>query len=111
MTKHLHPQPRLLLLFALFLGMGTAWAYDFYSNCPTGQRLYYTITDATNRYVSVVAPGGNDFSGWNNFSKPTGALEIPETIERNGITYFVYSIGDYAFYFCSGLTSVPSPTP
>ena len=36
----------------------------------------------------------------------TGTVNIPETITYNGITYTVTSISDYAFYGCSGLTSV-----
>ena len=34
------------------------------------------------------------------------AVVIPETVADNGRTYDVTSIGYYAFYYCSGLTSV-----
>ena len=39
----------------------------------------------------------------------SGDLIIPSTISYNGTTYSVTSIGDRAFYYCSGLTSVAIP--
>ena len=36
-------------------------------------------------------------------------IVIPETVDYDGITYSVTSIGDGAFYYCSGLTSVTIP--
>jgi hypothetical protein len=39
----------------------------------------------------------------------TGAISIPETINTGGVTYSVTSIGDYAFGFNEGLTSVTIP--
>ena len=42
----------------------------------------------------------------NNYS---GDVLIPENIESNSIIYSVTSIGDVAFWFCSGLTSVTIP--
>ena len=38
-----------------------------------------------------------------------GAVNIPETISYNNVTYPVTSIGDHAFYNCTGLTSVTIP--
>ena len=35
-----------------------------------------------------------------------GEIVIPETVEYNGAVYAVTSIGEYAFWDCSGLTSV-----
>ena len=39
----------------------------------------------------------------------SGNVIIPETIEINGITYFVCGIGESAFYDCTGLTSITIP--
>ena len=44
-----------------------------------------------------------------NPDKYSGAVSIPETVSHNGVTYSVTSIGDWAFYECSGLTSVNIP--
>jgi len=38
-----------------------------------------------------------------------GDIVIPETVEYDGNDYSVTSIGDEAFYGCSGLTSVTIP--
>ena len=37
------------------------------------------------------------------------SIKIPSNVESNGQTYTVTSIGDYAFWNCSGLTSVTIP--
>ena len=37
------------------------------------------------------------------------SIKIPSNVESNGQTYTVTSIGDYAFWNCSGLTSVDIP--
>ena len=39
----------------------------------------------------------------------SGDVTIPSTIEVSGEEYTVTSIGDYAFYLCSGLTSIEIP--
>ena len=39
----------------------------------------------------------------------SGDVVIPETMEYEGITYRVTAIGDYAFYYCTDLTSVTIP--
>lgn len=39
----------------------------------------------------------------------TGAINIPSEVKFEGITYQVTSIGSYAFYRCSGLSSITIP--
>ena len=39
----------------------------------------------------------------------SGTLNIPESFTYNGVEYSVTTIGDYAFYDCSSLTSVTIP--
>ena len=41
--------------------------------------------------------------------KYSGEVVIPESVEHEGAAYSVTSIGDHAFYYCSGLTSVTIP--
>ena len=38
-----------------------------------------------------------------------GNIKIPQTVIREGVTYTVTSIGDYAFSGCAGLTSIEIP--
>ena len=93
------------ILLVLFLGTGTASAYDFSKNCSTGQTLYYNIIDVTNHYVEITYPGDyDDDDPWNGFEKPTGNITLPQTVSYNGTSYSVKKIGLEAFYGCSGLT-------
>ena len=48
-------------------------------------------------------------AGYPSDSKPTGNLTIPKSVTYDGISYPVTSIGNDAFYDCSGLTSVNIP--
>ncbi len=106
MTKQLQTKLRLLaLLTALFMGFGTAQAaYDFSAECPTGQTLYYQITDFNNLYVSIVAPWNSSGMWPEGTVKPANMLVIPETVSYYGMDYTVTSIGDHAFYTCDELT-------
>ena len=46
---------------------------------------------------------------YKNGTKYCGDIIIPETVEYDGDTYSVTSIGTYAFSYCSGLLSVIIP--
>ena len=65
----------------------------------------YVMVDGIHYYVyentATVTKNGSD--------SYTGSIVIPETITYNGETYSVTSIGDYAFYACSGLTALTIP--
>ena len=80
------------LLLALLLP-NTAAAYDFEVD-----GIYYNIND--NEVTVAISPNSNKYSG---------NVTIPATVAYNGITYSVTSIGDRAFYDCSGLTSIDIP--
>ena len=84
------------LLFTL-LSTTVLWAYDFEVN-----GIYYSISEHNAKEVSVT------YKSWNN---PTysGSVLIPSTVTYNKTTYSVTSIGEYAFYNCSSLTSVSIP--
>ena len=126
-------QAILLVLLLCVIGMGKTHAmFSFYADCPSGQRLYYYISDATNHYVDVTCPGLAPNFGWHGYMEPTGDLVIPESVEHEGVTYTVVAIqfstfsnchnlisvsipntvsyiGNATFYNCSGLTSVNIP--
>ena len=86
-----------LFLLALITGAGTALA----SNIQVGG-IWYDFNNIT-RTASVTYKGSSSSSYSNEYS---GSVVIPSSVTYNGKTYTVTSIGEYAFRFCSGLTSV-----
>ena len=95
----------LILIVTLTAVLQTAWAYDFRNIAPSGDTLYFEFNYGNNNAVRVVAPG-YDYDG---YTRPTGDLVIPSTVNSYGITYSVTSIGSSAFEGCTGLTSVAIP--
>lgn len=71
-----------------------SWAYDFKVN-----GIYYNTKWGGNN-VSVTCNGNNSYSG---------TVVIPSSVVYNKQNYTVTSIGERAFYGCSGLTSVTIP--
>ena len=63
--------------------------------------IYYSILSSKTVKVTY---RGNSYSSYTN--EYSGSVTIPETVTYSGKTYSVTEIGDYAFYNCSGLTSV-----
>ena len=88
---------KLSLLLALLLP-ATATAHDFVVD-----GIYYNIngTDATVTYKGTY--------NWQYSDRYTGDVTIPSVVSYNGTTYSVTSIGNSAFYGCTGLTSVTIP--
>ena len=60
--------------------------------------IYYNLSEETREAVVTSNP-----------QKYKGDVIIPESVEYEGITYSVTSVGTYAFYNCSGLVSVTIP--
>jgi len=89
--------PKLAMTVAMLLSFLRASAYDFKVD-----GIYYNITDATNQKVAVtyLTQGTASYSG---------DIIIPPTVTNAGTTYTVTSIGDEAFGWCKGLTSVTIP--
>ena len=89
-----------MCLLVCFLTSIPTWAYDFELN-----GVYYNITDANAQTVEVTyverSTGNRDFY--------YGAITIPKRVSKENVTYSVTSIGEYAFYYCSGLTSITIP--
>ena len=65
--------------------------------------IYYNYLDKSAKTVAVTYKGSSSSSYSNEY---TGSIIIPSTVTYNGTTYYVTSIGLYAFYNCDGLTSV-----
>ena len=98
---------RLSVIFALIWCSLPLLARDF-EYTYEGQTLTYTVIDEKAKTVktkdgahtgSYVVPG----------NKVSGELIIPEIVFDGDIEYSVTSIGVWAFYYCSGLTSVTIP--
>ena len=98
-TKFGKPLCRSIMAVAMMMLSLQAMAYDF-SYTHQGKTLFYYITsDSTIKitYYSSVSDSNNYVNG---------DVVIPSSVEYNGTTYSVTSIGDRAFSDCSGLTSV-----
>ncbi len=87
-----------LLLVALLLSSIPISAHDFEVD-----GIYYNISSPTDKTVAVTYQG-NSYREYSN--EYSGSVTIPETVTYNSTIYSVTSIGDYAFYDCSGLRSV-----
>ena len=103
MKKHDFSKPLCRLVMAVAMMMLSLQAMAF-SYTYQGKTLYYEITSdntvkVTHCYYDVLA-----FNDYVN-----GDVVIPNSVEYNGVTYSVTSIGETAFYGCSGLTSVSIP--
>ncbi len=86
-----------LLVSILFLTVSTlSWAYDFVLD-----GIYYNInSDKTSVTVTYKTKYYNSYSG---------SIIIPSKVTYSSKTYEVTSIGEYAFYGCSELTSITIP--
>ena len=78
-------------------------AHDIAVQNAQGKTIYYVWTN-NNTELAVSYWDGSEYS--NEYS---GEVIIPESVEYNGGTYSVTSIGDYAFQYCSSLTSITIP--
>ncbi len=102
-----------------------AASYDFYCNAKGWKDFFFIEKMAGKPDVGSVhnlTVGNNElaFKVTNNYpmevevsaanqGQVSGALTIPKTIEIDGYTYSVTSIGEQAFIYCRDLTSVTIP--
>lgn len=80
-----------------------AQAYDFYA-INNGDTIYYNITSSNSPYTVAVTYKGTSSNYYIN--RYLGDVEIPDFVIYNGINYSVTSIEEYAFEYCSQLTSI-----
>jgi len=86
------------LLTVLFAMTGLqASAYDAYID---GIYYNFNTTEKTAEVTYLELFSMNAYSG---------EVAIPSSVIYNDVTYSVTSIGDWAFYYCTGLTSITIP--
>ena len=78
-------------------GSGSTVASDNNEEVNKVSDICYNVTDEVNKTVEVAK------------GKYTGSIVIPETVVHNDVYYSVTSIGESAFYDCTGLTSITIP--
>ena len=87
------------LTFLIILFLSTSMYAGYFQSGD----LWYYYSSSSSTTVSVAKPqNGTNYNGLTN-------VVIPETVEDNGKTYSVTSIGSEAFRNCSSLTSVTIP--
>ena len=96
------------ILFAVLMSMvgAKAFAYDFAVKNKDDVTIYYLKTSNTEVAVTHTIFFDTEEDNSNTY---TGNVVIPSSVTYNEITYSVTSIGDKAFIYCSGLTSVTIP--
>ena len=100
------PLCRVMMAVAIMLLSLQAMAYDF-SYTYQGKTLYYEILAGGTNEVRLTYYNLDGSDTANNHV--SGDVVIPSSVEYNGTTYRVTSIGDGVFDYCSGLTSVTIP--
>ena len=96
-----------------FIGAGTKPTIDSVIYC-SDTLIVGNYTLICTGFLTIYLNGNSYFPSNNAvvfdcYESKSGDLIIPSTISYNGTTYSVTSIGDRAFYYCSGLTSVAIP--
>ena len=110
-TKAFNACSKLKVAYLPISLMGKITESDIFVGCASGFRVVYYGTSANAEYTyKFLLDGGKvelyDIDGGIAISPdPVGSLSIPETIYSCPVT----TIGDGAFYGCSGLTSVTIP--
>ncbi len=98
---------KLLLLLLCIISTLPIFAREF-KYTYEGQTLFYTVLDEEAKTCEV-RPGLDRGDKIRPGNKVDGNLIIPATVKAGDVEYSVIAIGDYAFWECSGLTSVAIP--
>ena len=77
----------------------------FTANTQEGIVMSFKIISEIDKTVQV----GNGSYASSISQSTSGAVTIPQQIEKSGVNYTVVSIGYHAFYYCEKLTSVTIP--
>ena len=91
-------------LFTLFLAL-VASVSAIYASDTQVDGVYYDFNSSTK--TATVTYRGSNYNSYDN--EYSGSVVIPSSVTYNGTTYSVTSIGEWAFGYCSSLTSVTIP--
>jgi hypothetical protein len=97
----------LLLIVLMSMFGAKASAYDIQVRNADGVTIWYNWIN--NHTELAVTCEKFNWAGWSSNSYYSGNVVIPESVEYEGSTYSVTSIGESAFFLCSALTSVTIP--
>ena len=103
-TTMRHLCSKLLLTALISMLCATSFAHDI-EVANSGKTIYYNYFN-NNTELEVTFRGSSFDEYADEYS---GDVVIPQTVTYNGKTYNVTSIGEYAFYDCSNLTSITIP--
>ena len=99
-----HLCSKLLLTALISMLCATSFAHDI-EVANSGKTIYYNYFN-NNTELEVTFRGSSFDEYADEYS---GDVVIPQTVTYNGKTYNVTSIGEYAFFDCSNLTSITIP--
>ena len=100
-------QTNLIFMFAILMSMvgNKSFAHSIEVKNADGVTIYYNYTN-NGTELEVTYRGSNSDTYSNEY---TGNIVIPSEVTYSNKTYKVTSIRSYAFYGCSGLTSITIP--
>lgn len=93
----------IMITAALLITCGTASGYDFEAG-----GIYYNVLSVSERTVEVTYQA-SEYDPNNPIPSYAGSVNIPATVEYQGQTFAVTTIGENAFSECTGLTHVTLP--
>ena len=92
-----------LLAALMIVGVGKSYAHDIEVANADGVTIYYNFINEQTE-LEVTYKGSSYY-----YADYAGNVVIPESVIYEYNAYPVTSIGDYAFYQCSGLTELTIP--
>ena len=97
--KRLKFHRAIVAIAMMLIGWLPSLAYDFEVD-----GVFYNVISTTEVEVTYKGSSYDEF-----YNEYNGSVVIPSLVEYGGFTYSVTSIGEGAFYKCSGLTSIEIP--
>ena len=98
----------ILLTMLMSMTGAKSFAHDIEATNFDGVTIYYVWANEAKTELAVSYRGSSYGTNY-DYHEYIGNLVIPSSVEYNGNTYNVTTIGSYAFYNCISLTSVSIP--